>query len=237
VVWPITPAANVPANVNDDSITVQLRPTSAPALNSVPFWDLGLNINWSPSDLDAVWTAGAISLATLLGTSNPPLTAASYLFELRDTNFASATFTAAVVSPPAPLVIATPLGVTFETHGGSPVAKVTTINGGSVTDPGTPTRSGFTFAGWNTAADGSGTPITFPYHHTNSTDFTLYAQWRATSNTATTPTTSPPTTVVTPQVPEELPSTGNTMAAWPLLLIVVGLSVIAIRQRTYNRTG
>ena len=36
------------------------------------------------------------------------------------------------------------------------------INGGSVIDPGIPTRDGFAFAGWNTAANGSGTAITFP---------------------------------------------------------------------------
>lgn len=133
-----------------------------------------------------------------------------------------------------PVVVATPLTVTFDTRGGSPIANGTTINGGSVTDPGTPTRDGYAFIGWNTAADGSGTSITFPYHHTNSSDFTLYAQWRANSNTAATPTTTPPATEVMPLTPEELPSTGITMSLLPLLLIAAGVALIGLRQRTHT---
>lgn len=102
VVWPITPAMNVATNVNSDTITVQLIPQGAPALDGVAFRDMGLTLDWNQSDLDAVWTAGTTSLATWLGTTTPPLEAASYFFELRDTNFQAATFTAAVVVPPPP---------------------------------------------------------------------------------------------------------------------------------------
>lgn len=137
------------------------------------------------------------------------------------------------LSRPTPVVAATPLGVTFDTQGGSPLAKGTTINGGSVTDPGAPTRNGYTFLGWNTAANGTGTAITFPYHHTNSSDFTLYAQWRATVSTA--PTTTPPTTVVMPLIPEELPSTGGEFAMWPLLFIAAGFALITLRRFATTR--
>ncbi|MFM8866926.1 MAG: InlB B-repeat-containing protein [Ilumatobacteraceae bacterium] len=130
------------------------------------------------------------------------------------------------------------LAVTFDTQGGSPIAKGATINGGSVTNPGSPTRDGFTFAGWNTAANGTGTTITFPYHHTNSSDFTLYAQWRANSTATPTtvpPTPVPPTTVVRPLIPEELPSTGNIITLWPLLLIAAGVALTTLRRLTHSR--
>jgi uncharacterized repeat protein (TIGR02543 family) len=44
--------------------------------------------------------------------------------------------------------------------------------------PGTPTRSGYTFAGWFTASSG-GSAISFPYTHGQTANFTLYAQWTA----------------------------------------------------------
>ena len=134
-----------------------------------------------------------------------------------------------------PVVNATPVKLTFDSRGGSSIASTVTINGGSVTDPGAPTRDGYTFTGWNTVADGSGTAITFPYQHTNATDFTLYAQWRAISTTASTPTTMPPTTVATPPIPEVLPSTGNNIAPWPLVLIAAGLALITLRRQLPSR--
>jgi len=52
-----------------------------------------------------------------------------------------------------------------------------------------PTREGYTFAGWNTAADGSGTDYaseaTYPLP-TSGTD-TLYAQWTAGATTGAEP--------------------------------------------------
>ncbi len=68
--------------------------------------------------------------------------------------------------------------VTFDSQGGSPVASITGIPyGTTVTLPAAPTRTGFTFASWNTAANGSGTAYapgaTFPI----TANVTLYAQW------------------------------------------------------------
>lgn len=69
-----------------------------------------------------------------------------------------------------------PLDVTFDTQGGSSIASQTTTVGGSLTDPGTPTRDGYTFAGWSISDTGS-TPVSFPYSHGQTTAFTMYAQW------------------------------------------------------------
>lgn len=43
----------------------------------------------------------------------------------------------------------------------------------------TPIRSGYTFSGWNTAADGSGTPYAAGASYTANAATTLYAQWTA----------------------------------------------------------
>lgn len=60
--------------------------------------------------------------------------------------------------------------VTFDSRGGTPTEGGTTLAGGTVfattfgaggrTFPSAPTRPGYVFTGWNTSADGTGTPVT-----------------------------------------------------------------------------
>jgi uncharacterized repeat protein (TIGR02543 family) len=74
--------------------------------------------------------------------------------------------------------------VTFDQNGGdtqaSPGAKEV-ISGGSVgTLPTVPTRSGYTFNGWNTEANGNGTAFTATTTITGS--ITVYAQWSKNSS-------------------------------------------------------
>jgi len=68
------------------------------------------------------------------------------------------------------------LTVTFNSQGGSPVADGQTISGGAVTDPGSPTRAGYSFDGWFVNAS-SGTRITFAYNHGKISNFKLFAHW------------------------------------------------------------
>ena len=84
--------------------------------------------------------------------------------------------------------------VTYNTHGGTAVASRTVTTGTPIAEPISPTRTGYTFNGWYTAATG-GTKVDFPLPIT--ADITLHAQW--TSNAPTTPTTptTPPTVSVT----------------------------------------
>jgi len=106
--------------------------------------------------------------------------------------------------------------VTFDKNGGSTEASPTTktaISGGNVgTLPTAPSRSGYNFSGWNTAANGSGTAFTAATAVT--ANITVYAQWTAitqshdsdhtsgnggssgsiSSGGGTTPTTTPATT-------------------------------------------
>ncbi|GAA3884738.1 hypothetical protein GCM10022381_28650 [Leifsonia kafniensis] len=72
--------------------------------------------------------------------------------------------------------------ITFDTRGGSDVAAVIVDNGTVITSPKSPTRTGYSFKGWYTAAsNGSAwnfaTPVT--------ADATVYAQWTAEKRTVT----------------------------------------------------
>ena len=76
------------------------------------------------------------------------------------------------------------LTVTYDTQGGSAVSSTNTTTGGNVSDPGTPTRAGYTFTGWFIASSG-GSALSFPYTHSQTANFTLFAQWSAVQNTVT----------------------------------------------------
>ena len=105
----------------------------------------------------------------------------------------------------------------FGLNGG--VGGPSTVTGGgassvalSTTEP---TRDGYTFTGWNTAADGTGTsysgddPYTLP---TSGTD-TLYAQWQPVATTTTTTTTVAPTaTTSAPTTTTSVAPTTTTLA-------------------------
>jgi uncharacterized repeat protein (TIGR02543 family) len=77
------------------------------------------------------------------------------------------------------------LTITYDSQSGSAISSGSTTTGGSISSsPGTPTRSGYTFNGWFTAASG-GSAISFAYVHGQTANFTLYAQWTATTLTIT----------------------------------------------------
>lgn len=71
--------------------------------------------------------------------------------------------------------------VTFDANGGSGSMSAQVASSATNLTANTLTRTGYSFAGWNTAANGSGTPYanSASYPFTSST--TLYAQWTANS--------------------------------------------------------
>ena len=75
---------------------------------------------------------------------------------------------------------ATKCTVTFDANGGTGAMDMLTADlGTTVTLPAsTFTRDGYVFAGWNTAADGTGTAIVNGGQLTLGSDATLYAQWK-----------------------------------------------------------
>ena len=105
--------------------------------------------------------------------------------------------------------VTTTYTVTFNKNGGdteaSPATKAVASGTSVSTLPTEPARSGYTFVGWNTAADGSGTAFTAPVIVIS--DITVYAQWSKNSSagnggvsngstTTTNPAATNPTTTV-----------------------------------------
>ena len=77
------------------------------------------------------------------------------------------------------------LTVTFDANGGafangSTTQAVRAESGSTVSLPTNPTRSGYTFTGWNTQADGKGTAFTSS--NVVNSDLTVYAQWQKKSS-------------------------------------------------------
>lgn len=75
-----------------------------------------------------------------------------------------------------------PATITFNANGGSgTVAAINTYVGVATTIPSNSfTRTGYTFSGWNTASDGSGTAYAVGSTITPTGNITLYAQWKTT---------------------------------------------------------
>jgi uncharacterized repeat protein (TIGR02543 family) len=64
--------------------------------------------------------------------------------------------------------------ITVDTHGGTELEAITRDTGTPVSKPADPTRTGYTFQGWHSAASG-GEPFTWP--HTLTGNVTMHAQW------------------------------------------------------------
>lgn len=94
---------------------------------------------------------------------------------------ASSTAGARVFSAEIKGIMATTYTVIFHNNGGSGTMSNQTASTATNLTSNTFTRSGYTFSGWNTTSDGSGTPYAdnASYPFTSST--TLYAQWTAVS--------------------------------------------------------
>ena len=75
--------------------------------------------------------------------------------------------------------------LTFNANGGTGTMAAQTFEAGvsQAITANTFTRSGYTFTGWNTNADGSGTSYTDKQSITLSQDMTLYAQWEVIATT------------------------------------------------------
>ncbi len=74
---------------------------------------------------------------------------------------------------------ATKYTLTFNANGGTGTMAAQVIGGTAALNANAFTREGFTFNGWNTKADGTGTAYADKTSITPAADMTLYAQWKA----------------------------------------------------------
>jgi uncharacterized repeat protein (TIGR02543 family) len=82
-------------------------------------------------------------------------------------------------------IAATSQTVTFNANGGSGSMSNQTASSATALTSNSFNRNGYTFSGWNTAADGSGTPYSNGASYSFSSSTTLYAQWTVNTYTVT----------------------------------------------------
>ena len=112
--------------------------------------------------------------------------------------------------------------VTFNANGGTGTMTSQTTNVPTALRPNTFTRTGYTFAGWNTQAGGGGTAYADGATYSFAADLTLFAQWTALANHTVTfnanggtgTMTSQTTNVPTALRPNTFTRTGYTFAGW-----------------------
>ena len=127
------------------------------------------------------WSSSNAAVATVAGGVVTPVAAGAAVITATT---AAGSFTATctvTVTAPAPATYT----VTFDSQGGTqiPAAITGVASGATVTLPTAPTKTGYAFASWKTAADGTGT--TFDATTPVIADITVYAQWTIDTNTIT----------------------------------------------------
>jgi len=159
----ITFAAIAARNVNSGNFTVS--PTTSAT---------GLTVTLASTTL-AVCTVSGFTV-TVLTSGNCSLTAS----QAGNANWAAATSVVQVVAIGSTVV-------TFNSNFGTPttVTQTATTPGSVALVANTFTRSGYTFAGWNTLAAGGGTAYTDAQSVSLTASVTLYAQWTANTNNVT----------------------------------------------------
>ena len=141
-----------------------------------------------------------------------------------DIDFTAAGFTAITNQ----VVVAAPsYTVTYNNNGSSETPPAATTGSGMVSIASAPNRSGYTFTGWNTKADGTGLDIAAESNIALSANVTLYAQW-ATAPTSTSAPAATNTLAPTVTVPAtaSLPATGSDTSQ--LVLVLMGLCLVGI---------
>ncbi len=109
--------------------------------------------------------------------------------------------------------------VTFNSTGGTSVPAEVIAYGATLAAPSSPTRSGYVFAGWVTSQGGD---VSFPFGTGATSHASAYASW-----------------VEAPVIPVELSSTGidsSTIGGLTLLLLTLGISTMALKNRSKRRT-
>ncbi|MEN6312740.1 MAG: S-layer homology domain-containing protein [Clostridiaceae bacterium] len=185
------------AGDNDTSVTRNLNLTVTGAV-------YGSSITWSSSNSAVISNSGKVTRpAYTSGDAAVTVTATVYNAGASDTK----AFNLVVLKLPQ-----TTCTITFNKNGGdteaSPATKTAVSGGNSGTLPIAPTKSGYTFSGWNTMADGTGTAFTAAT--TVNADLTVYAQWTVISSVGGGGGSSTPNTTLTTPTPTPTPTPTTT---------------------------
>ena len=136
------------------------------------------------SDISMTVTVSGVTPAETGTETNPNGTNGKYTISVAlslNNSSATATVSDAVITAVAWSAPET-FTVTFDANGGTGTMAAQTVQADTETalNANTFKRSGFTFTGWNTKADGKGTAYANKAKVTLTADLTLYAQWKST---------------------------------------------------------
>jgi len=134
----------------------------------------------SVSPVCAVTTPGSLAINTSATAVTLPVTGLSsgttYYFQIQATNSTGLQAFGNVLNF---TTVAATHTVTFNNNGGTGSMANEVNNAATALTTNTFTRAGYTFSGWNTAANGSGTAYADAASYPFTADVTLYAQWTA----------------------------------------------------------
>jgi uncharacterized repeat protein (TIGR02543 family) len=177
---------------NDQGITTTCSLFALPNVSTQGMGDFGSPVNWPAG---TTWT---------------------FAFDANTTTFDSVRLSVNLVGYVAPTKT-----VTFNVNGGEGTMANQTASAATALTANSFTRAGYSFTGWNTSADGTGTAFADAASFAFTADQTLYAQWAAV------PVAQPAT------VDSSLATTGNlfeSAGSWSssALMITVGLALLLL---------
>jgi uncharacterized repeat protein (TIGR02543 family) len=185
--------------------------------------DFGSPVNWPAG---TTWTfAFDANTITLPYAATITVNASTFLASSPPTTFDSVRLSVNLVGYVAPTKT-----VTFNVNGGEGTMANQTASAETALTANSFTRAGYSFTGWNTSADGTGTAFADAASFAFTADQTLYAQWAAA------PVAQPAT------VDSSLATTGNLFESAgsfssSALMITVGLALlllVELRSRSQN---
>lgn len=180
--WASIDYATAPSAITDASVAPQTTHTTSPTVsftapanggNAITSYTVAWNSNNTWTTSSTSWLGSQTGFTSGNAVSGTFASNTTYYFRVISTN--------AVDDSPYSNSTTAWYYRTISINANSGSAPATTTyypnNGSSVTLPAATTRQGYKFAGWNTAADGSGTTYAAGSSYTAPSDVTLYAKW------------------------------------------------------------
>ena len=208
---------------NDQGFTNTCSLFVSPNVGTQAMGDFGSPVNW-PANTTWTFTYNA-NTVTLPNAATMNVSARTFLASSPPT-----TFDIVQVSVNLAGYVAPSKTVTFSANSGEGTMANQTASAATALTANSFSRSGYTFTGWNTAANGTGTAFADAASFAFTADQTLYAQWAAVSvaQPATVAPVAQPVTVdstlATTGTAIESPDTWSSSA----LMILVGFALILI---------
>ncbi len=176
----LTSAGNVGGAFSPNSVVYTLSNPGTTSFN----WTASKTAGWLDlSATSGTLAAGANTTVTAtINTAANSLVAGSYNDTITFTNTTNSngntTRSVGLTITPAPCTVS--YAGNGNTGGTAPVNQLKTYNVGlTLSGAGTLVRTGYTFSGWNTAANGTGTSYAAAVTYSTNADLALYAQWNA----------------------------------------------------------